>query len=76
MVEKDFLSKAKFSKMVEKEAFAKNMSYMDSILYNCEKNNIEPEDSKKFLSSVIQEKLEAEAMNLNYIPRQNTLPFD
>jgi len=49
---------------------------MDAILYVCDKNNIEPEDVKKFLNGVIIEKVEAEAMNLNFLPRQNMLIFE
>lgn len=76
MSEKIFLNKAKFSQMVEKTVFGKKLSYMDAVLDVCENNSIEPEDVKKFLNGVIVEKLEAEAMNLNYLPRQNTLLFE
>ena len=37
------------------------------------KNDIEPEDVKKFISPVIKGKVEAEAMQLNYLPKMNTL---
>ena len=46
---------------------------MDAILHICEQNMIEPEDVKKYLAGPIVEKLEAEAMNLNFLPRGNTL---
>ena len=46
---------------------------MDAILQLCEKNQIELEDIKKFISPVIKDKLEAEAMNLNYLPKKNSL---
>ena len=49
---------------------------MDAVIDVCEETNIEPEDVKKFLNGVIVEKLEGEAMNLNYLPRQNSLPFE
>ena len=41
----------------------------------CEKNNIEPEDVKKFISPVIRDKVEVEAMDLNLldIPKKNNL---
>lgn len=76
MSEDSFLNKNRFSQMVEKTVFKKKMSYMDAILDVCEENNIEPEDTKKFLNGVIIEKLEAEAMSLNFLPRQNTLIFE
>lgn len=72
----NFLNKSGFSTLVEKAVFKKKISYMDAILYVCDKNNIEPEDVKKFLNGVIIEKVEAEAMNLNFLPRQNMLIFE
>ena len=72
-VEDQFLNKAKFSKMVEKAASDLKITYMDAILYLCEKNDLEPEDMKKFVSPIIKDKLEAEAMQLNFLPKQNTL---
>ena len=45
-VEEQFLNKAKFSKMVEKAVGDLKITYMDAILYICEKNDIEPEDVK------------------------------
>ena len=76
MSEETFLNKNRFSQLVEKSVFAKKLSYMDAVLVICEENNIEPEDVKKFLNGVIVEKLEAEAMSLNFLPRQNTLIFE
>jgi len=49
---------------------------MDAVVDLCEKLDIDPIDVKKFISPVIQGKIEAEAMMLNLIPRQNTLSFD
>jgi len=72
----NFLNKSGFSTLVEKAVFKKKISYMEAILLICDKNNIEPEDVKKFLNGVIVEKVEAEAMNLNFLPRQNMLIFE
>jgi hypothetical protein len=49
------------------------MSYLDTIVWLCEKNNIEIEDIKKYLSPPIVENLEKEAMDLNILPKVNTL---
>ena len=46
---------------------------MDAILLICEKNSIDPGDVRKFVSPIIKDKLEAEAMELNFIPRQNKI---
>lgn len=72
-VEESFLNKSKFSKLVENEVLEKSIGYMEAILLLCEKNDIDPEDVKKFVSPVIKSKLEAEAMGLNYLPKTNTI---
>ena len=72
-IEQEFLTKSKFTKLVEKTVTDFKIPYMDAILYLCEKNDLEPEDMKKFVSPIIKDKLEAEAMQLNFLPKQNTL---
>jgi cell division ATPase FtsA len=77
MTEEDnFLTKQKFSKMVEQTANILNLTYMDSIIHLSEKHNIELEDIKRYLSSVVRERVEAEAQNLNYLPRPSRLPLE
>ena len=51
-------------------------SYMDAIISVCDDLTVELEDVRKFVSPMIKNKIEAEAMVLNYLPRQNTLPID
>jgi len=69
----NFLNKKKFSSMVETAVRTNSMSYLDAIVWLCEKNNIEIEDIKKYLNLPIVEQLEKEAMDLNIIPKVNTL---
>ena len=71
-----FLNKPNFTKMVENKVLDTKQSYIDAVIDLCEKLDIDPIDVKKFVSPVIQGKIEAEAMTLNLIPRQNTLQFD
>ena len=71
-----FLNKPNFTKMVENKVLDTKQSYMDAVIDLCDKLDIDPIDVKKFISPVIQGKIEAEAMMLNLIPRQNTLSFD
>lgn len=73
MSEENFLTKTKFSRLVEECVKDKRISYMDAILDICESNNIEPEDVRKFVSPIIRGKLEAEAMSLNLLPRTNAI---
>jgi hypothetical protein len=72
----NFLSKKKFTKMIESTVKTKGLTYMDAVVYLCNDNNIELEDVKKFISLNIKERIEAEAMNLNFLPKGNTLPLD
>jgi len=76
MIEDNFLSKPKFSKLVEDTVRAKRISYMDAILWLCEEYSIEVEDCRKFINPIIKDKLEAEAKRLNFLPRTNELVFD
>ena len=73
MIEDQFLTKSKFTKLVEATVIELKIPYMEAILHLCEKNDIEPDDVKKFISPIIKDKLEAEARNLNFLPKQNAL---
>jgi len=71
--EEKFLTKKSFSAMIESFVFQNRMSYMDTIVHLCEKNSLELEDIKKYLSPTIVEHLESEARQLNFLPKQNQL---
>jgi tryptophanyl-tRNA synthetase len=72
--ESNFLSKKRFSKMVEDTVRKMSMSYMDAVVYLCDENTIEIDDVKKYLSVSIKERIEGEAMNLNYLEKSHPLP--
>lgn len=74
MLEDNFLTKSNFSKLIENTVKETKLSYMDAIIEVCDDKDIDLEDVRKYISPVIKEKLEAEAMRLNFLPRQNTLP--
>ncbi len=71
--ENNFLTKKKFSKMVEQTVSSLKLSYIDAVVHLCEKNKMELEDIGKFISPQIKQKIEYEGMNLNMLPRGNTL---
>ena len=75
-LESQFLNKQKFSKLIEETVLKDRVSYMDAIIGICEKNFIDIEEIKKYGATAIRDKLEVEARELNYLPKQNTLPFD
>lgn len=72
-MEKLFLNKENFSEEVESVVKQYKLPYMDAIIHICEEREIELESAAKHLNKVIKNKLEAEAQELNYLPRQNTL---
>ena len=72
-IENQFLTKSKFTKLIESTVSELRIPYMEAVLYLCEKNSIEPEDVKKFISPIIKDKLEAEAMALNFLPKTNSI---
>lgn len=72
-IEAQFLNKSRFSKLIESTVVELKISYMEAILHLCDKNDIEPEDVKKFVSPIIRSKLEAEAMELNFLPKTNSI---
>jgi len=76
MTDSNFLTKSKFSKLVEETVRHTKLSYIDAIVYLCEKNGIEVEDARKYVSTIIKSKIEVEAMQLNFLPKQNTLPIE
>jgi len=69
----DFLNKSKFTQLIEKTVTELKIGYMDAVLHLCDKNDIDPQDVNKFISPIIKGKIEAEAMNLNFLPKTNSL---
>lgn len=69
------MNKSIFTETVKENVMHKKMSYMEAVLEACYKYNIEPEDCKRYITDVVKQKLEAEASNLNYLPRPNQLPL-
>ena len=74
--EKQFLTKQKFGKLIEDIVYKQNFSYMDAVIHICQNNDVELEEVRKFISPIITDKIAAEAMKLNYLPKQNCLPID
>ncbi len=74
--EKQFLTKTKFARLIEDVVHKRNVSYMDAVIEVCKSNEVDVEDVRKFITPIIKDKIQAEAMTLNLLPRQNTLPID
>lgn len=63
------ISKKEFTEQVEQILMRTKTDVMDAIITVCEKNNLEPESAKRFISIPLREKLEAEAQGLNMVNR-------
>ena len=64
-----FLCSARFAQDIEGVVSKDNMSYIDAIIFYCEKNAIELESVPKLLSKPLKEKLKWEATELNFLKR-------
>ena len=75
------MTTAKFSAMIEGMVKEMNgtssihVTYMDAIVHYCSRNEIEIETAAKLLNTVIKSKIEAEAIDLNYLPKEAKLPL-
>lgn len=76
MQDSQFLTKTKFTQLIEKNVQKKRLSYMDAIIDICDSAGIELEDVRKYITPSIKDKLEAEAMRLNFLPKSAMLPID
>jgi|TARA_R110002074_G_scaffold81684_1_gene182879 hypothetical protein len=63
-----------FSLEIEKIAQEKNISHMDAVLDYCYRQEIEPDTVGRLISKSLKEKIEANARELNFLPRQAQLP--
>ncbi len=71
----DVITKDKFSMIIETMVRDQNVSYMDAIVYWCEKNEMEVETAAKLISPLIKEKMLVEAQDLNIIKKSARLPI-
>ena len=74
-IEDKILTKKRFCDIVENYVFTKKETYLDAITDIMTEHSIEPERISNLINTSIKDKLEAEARNLNYLERINTLPL-
>jgi hypothetical protein len=63
-----------FSLEIENIAKEKRISHMEAVLWYCTKQGIEPDTVGSLISKSLKEKIEANARELNFLPRQAQLP--
>ena len=64
-----FLCSARFAQDIESIVSKDSMSYIDAIVYYCDKNAIDLESVPKLISKPLKEKLKWEATELNFLKR-------
>ena len=64
-----------FSLEIEKIASEKNITHMEAVLDYCFRQGIEPDTVGNLISKSLREKIEANARELNFLPRQAHLPL-
>ena len=64
-----------FTSEIENIAKEKQITHMDAILWYCEKEGLEPDGLGSLISKGLKEKIEANARDLNFLPKQAQLPI-
>ena len=70
-----FTTSKTFTNAIEIIAKEKNITHMDAILWYCDKEGIEPDSVGSLVSKGLKEKIEANARDLNFLPRRAQLPL-
>ena len=60
---------------IEELVKTKRLTYMEAVVYYCEMNQLEPASITKWIDRSLKEKLQADAENLNYLPKSSKLPL-
>ena len=64
-----------FSMEIENIVKEKNITHMDAVLWHCKNEGIEPDTLGSLVTKSLKEKIEANARELNFLPRQAQLPI-
>ena len=63
-----------FALEIEDIVKEKEITHMEAVLWYCTDQEIEPDSVKGMISKPLKEKIEANARELNFLPRQAQLP--
>ena len=64
-----------FCMKIEDIVKEKSISHMDAVLWYCEQEGLELEGISPLISKALKQKIEANARELNFLPRQAKLPL-
>ena len=70
-----FTTSKAFTIAIENIAKERKLTHMDAVLYYCEKEGIEPDSVGSLVSKGLKEKIEANARELNFLPKRAQLPI-
>tara|TARA_Y100001958_G_C21055406_1_gene420074 strand:- start:89 stop:313 length:225 start_codon:yes stop_codon:yes gene_type:complete len=74
-MEKYMQSSKTFSLEIEKIAKEKNITHMEAVLEHCRVQQIEPDSVARLITKSLKDKIEGNARDLNFLPRQAKLPI-
>ena len=74
-MEKYMQSSKSFSLEVEKIAKEKNITHREAVLEHCRIQELEPDSVARLITKSLKDKIEANARDLNFIPKQAKLPI-
>jgi hypothetical protein len=69
------LTKQEFALQVETLVKKQGMGYLEAIVEYCDAIGVEPDEVSKLIVGSLKEKLEAEAMRNNLLPRSSGMLF-
>ena len=64
-----------FTLEIERIVREKEITHMDAVLWYCQKEGIEPDTVGSLISKGLKQKIEANARELNFLPKQAQLPI-
>lgn len=69
VLQEKFYCPSRFAQEIEKVVQEEKISYIDAIIYFCERNKLDLESVPKLLSKPLKEKIRCEAMDLNFLKK-------
>ena len=63
-----------FTAAIENIAKEKEITHMEAVLWYCDQEGIEPDTVGYLIQKGLKEKIEANARDLNFLPKQAQLP--
>ena len=64
-----------FTLEIENIVKDKNLTHMEAVLWYCQKEGIEPDTVGSLITKGLKQKIEANARELNFLPKQAQLPI-